>query len=127
MALAILCGWVAQTPSGDWADLRTTALEPRLRSLRFFRWKLRVESRPGPVRDRLDLLDFYRRALALLKVAHVAVLNHALLATGPSLAEGQFNLVIDEAHDLENSATSAATREVSRRATREAVRRALGW
>ena len=113
MALAILCGWVAHTPSGDWADLRTAVLEPRLRPLRFFRWKLRVDVRPGPVRDRLDSLDFYRRALAALKTAHIAVLNHALLATGPDLRKGTFNLVIDEAHDLEDSVTSAATLEVS--------------
>ena len=108
MALAILCGWVAETPSGDWADLRTAAIASRLTQLRFLRWKLRVDRRPGPVWDSLDGLDFYRRALQALKTAHVAVLNHALLATGPDLPDG-FNLVIDEAHDLEDSVTSAAT------------------
>ena len=109
MALAILCGWVAETPSGDWADLRTAAIASRVAQLRFLRWKLRVDSRPGPVRDSLDALDFYRRALQGLRTAHVAVLNHALLATGPDLSQGGFNLVIDEAHDLEDSVTSAAT------------------
>ena len=113
MALGILCGWVAETPSGDWSDLRTAAIAARLTQFRFFRWKLRVNSRPGPVRDRLDSLDFHRRALQALKTAHVAVLNHALLATGPDLEEGRFNLVIDEAHDLEDSVTSAATVAVS--------------
>ena len=75
VALAILCGWVAQTPSGDWADLRTAAVEGHLRSLALFRWKLRVDARPGPSRDRLDEHDFYRRALERLRTAHVAVLN----------------------------------------------------
>ncbi len=112
MALAIICGWAAETPTGDWADLRTTALS-RLGALGFFRWKLRVVSRPGPVRNQLDTLDFYRRALNALKTAHVAVLNHALLASGPDLYPGSFNLVVDEAHDLEDSATTAATREIS--------------
>ena len=112
MALAILCGWVAETPSGDWADLRTRALEDHLTPLRFLRWRLRVDTRPGPVRDRLDALDFYRRASGTLRTAHVAVLNHALLATGPELGEGSFNLIVDEAHGLEDSVTSAATLQV---------------
>ena len=113
MALAILCGWVSETPSGDWADLRTRAIENRLAELRFLRWKLRVDSPPGLVRSPLDKLDFHRRALQNLNTAHVAVLNHALLATGPDLGKGEFNLVIDEAHDLEDSVTSAATVSVS--------------
>ena len=113
MALAILCGWVAQTPSGDWSDLRTAAVEGSLRALRQLRWKLSVDSRPGPVRSRLDELDFYRRALARLNTAHVAVLNHALLAASPALKAGHFNLIVDEAHNLEDSATAATTRELS--------------
>ena len=113
MALAILCGWVAQTPSGDWSDLRTAAVEGSLRALRQLRWKLSVDSQPGPVRSRLDELDFYRRALARLNTAHVAVLNHALLAASPALKAGHFNLIVDEAHNLEDSATAATTRELS--------------
>ena len=113
LSLAILCGWVAETPAGDWADLRTAAVAARLHPLRFFRWKLRVNTRPGLARSPLDALDFHRRALQALRTAHVAVLNHALLATGPELEENSFNLVIDEAHGLEDSATAAATLEVS--------------
>lgn len=112
MALAILCGWVTQTPSGDWADLRTAAIEGRLAPLRFFRWKLRVNDRPGPMRGPLDKLDFYRRARHALRHSHLAILNHALLATDPGLPDG-FNLIVDEAHDLEDSVTSAATRVVT--------------
>ena len=112
MALAILCGWVAQTPSGDWADLRTAAIEGRLAPLGFFRWKLRVNDRPGPMRGPLDKLDFYRRARHALRHSHLAILNHALLATDPGLPDG-FNLIVDEAHDLEDSVTSAATRVVT--------------
>ena len=112
LALAIICGWVAQTPSGDWADLRTTAISDRLAPLRFFRWKLRIVDRPGPVREPLDALDFYRRARRALKQSHVAVLNHALLATNPGFDDG-FNLIVDEAHDLEDSVTSAASQSVS--------------
>ena len=113
LALAILCGWVAQTPSGDWADLRTAAIGDRLPALRFLRWKLRVDSGPGPVRDRLDELDFHRRALDMLRVSHVAVLNHALLAVGPDLGRNEFSLVVDEAHDLEDSVTAAVTAELT--------------
>lgn len=112
LALAIICGWVAQTPSGDWADLRTAAIKGRLAPLRFFRWKLRVADRPGPMRDPLDALDFYRRARNALRRCHVAILNHALLASDPGLGDG-FNLIIDEAHDLEDSVTAAASRRVT--------------
>lgn len=112
LALAIICGWVAQTPSGDWADLRTAAIRDRLAPLRFFRWKLRIVDRPGPVQDPLDVLDFYRRARRALTHSHVAILNHALLATNPGFEDG-FNLIVDEAHDLEDSVTSAASQSVS--------------
>ena len=114
LSLAMISGWVSETPTGDWADLRAAAVAARLRPLRFFRWKLRVNTRPGLILTPLDALDFHRRALQALKTAHVAVLNHALLATGPELEENRFNLVIDEAHGLEDSATAAATLEVSR-------------
>ena len=110
MALAIISGWVAETPTGDWADLRTRALS-HLRPLPFYRWKLRVESLPGA--GPLGRLDFHRRARDALATTHVAVLNHALLATGPELEKRSFNLVIDEAHGLEESVTAAATLEVS--------------
>ena len=113
LALAILSGWVAQTPSGDWADLRTAAVEGHLRALRLLRWRLRVDAQPGPARGRLDELDFYRRAFMRLRSAHVAVLNHALLSGGPAFKEGEFNLIVDEAHNLEDSATTASTRAVS--------------
>ena len=113
LALAVLCGWAAVTPSGDWADLRTAAIEEHIRALRRLRWVLRVDTPPGPARDRLDELDFYRRARARVETAHVAVLNHALLAGSPALETVEFNLIIDEAHNLEDSATTASTRQVS--------------
>ena len=113
MALAILCGWVSQTPTGDWADLRTAAVDSSLPVLEFLRWKLRVDVRPGPPLSRLARRDFYRQALNKLQTAHVAVLNHALLASGSVMPARGFSLLIDEAHDLEDSATAAATREVS--------------
>ena len=113
LALAVLCGWVAVTPSGDWADLRTNAIEGHIRALRRLRWALRVDAPAGPARDRLDELDFYRRARARVETAHVAVLNHALLAGSPALEAVEFNLIVDEAHNLEDSATTASTRQVS--------------
>lgn len=114
LVLAILCGWAAVTPSGDWSDLRTTAIEKRIPILRRLQWLLRVDTPPGPVRSRLDELDFYRRARAGVKSAHVAVLNHALVADNPVLdTVEEFNLIIDEAHNLEDSATGASTRQLS--------------
>ena len=113
LALAVLCGWAAVTPSGDWADLRTAAIDEHIPALRRLRWALRMDAAPGPARDRLDELDFYRRARARVETAHVAVLNHALLAAGPALETVEFNLIVDEAHNLEDSATTASTRQVS--------------
>ena len=113
LVLAVLCGWVAVTPSGDWADLRTGAIEDHLPALRRLRWALRVDDLQGPARDRLDELDFCRRARDRVERAHVAVLNHALLASGPALERVEFTLIVDEAHNLEDSATTAATNQAS--------------
>ena len=116
VALAILCGWVAQTPSGDWADLRTSAVEQPIEAAAGPAGGYALEAPchhpAGSGLRPVGCLDFYRQALARLKTAQVAVLNHALLASGPELAAGRFNLIVDEAHNLEDSATSAVTEEV---------------
>ena len=85
--LAILCGWVAQTRTGDWDDLRTGAIEKRTPELRRTRRLLSVVEGPGgSPRSPLDRRDFYRRARELFPQADVAVLNHALVVTSGRLA-----------------------------------------
>jgi len=114
LALAILCGWVAQTRSGDWDDLRTGAIEKRVPELRRFRRLLSVAEAPGgPPKSPLDHRDFFRRARDLLPDADVAVLNHALLVTWDDWLGYSKHLILDEAHNLEDAATDARSAEVS--------------
>ena len=108
LALAVLCGWVARTRTGDWDDLRAGALHARRRSvLRALRRKLCVDSPLGPRLRPLDSLEFYRRAWEGMRTAHVAVLNHALIAANDEWLDHSGHLVLDEAHNLEDSATDA--------------------
>ena len=114
LALAILCGWVAQTRTGDWDDLRTGAIDRRLPELRRIRRLLSVAESPGgPANSPLDHRDFFRRARDLLPDANVAVLNHALLVTWEEWLHRSKHLILDEAHNLEDAATDALSDEVS--------------
>ena len=113
-ALAMVCGWVAQTPTGDWDDLRAGALEAGRTALNRLRRMLRVEDPSGPAVTRLDELDFHRRARDGLRHAHVAVLNHALVVTDHEWLQHSKHLILDEAHNLEDAATDALSQNVGR-------------
>ena len=114
LVLAILCGWVAQTRTGDWDDLRTGAIEKRIPELRRIRRLLSVAEAPGgPAGSPLEKRDFFRRARDLLPHADVAVLNHALLVTWDDWLHHSKHLILDEAHNLEDAATDALSDEVS--------------
>ena len=114
LVFAILCGWVAQTRTGDWDDLRTGAIEKRIPEVRRIRRLLRVaEARGGPPKLPLDRRDFFRRARDLFPDADVAVLNHALLVTWSDWLHCSKHLILDEAHNLEDSATDALSAAVS--------------
>ena len=114
VALAMVCGWVAKTPTGDWDDLRAGALEASRSALGNLRRRLRMEEPLGPALTRLDELDFHRRARQLLRHAHVAVLNHALVVSDQEWSEHARSLVLDEAHNLEDAATDALSESVGR-------------
>lgn len=113
LALALLVGWVAETPSGDWNDLRAWAVESASPALRMLKWKLRVDAAPGLPTTRLDERDFYRRALEAVDFAQIAVFNHALLVNQSDWIGQVRHLVVDEAHNLEESVTSALSEEVT--------------
>ncbi len=114
LVLAILCGWVAQTRTGDWDDLRTGAIEKRIPELRRIRRLLSVVEAPGgPPKEPLDHRDFFRRARDLFPQADVAVLNHALLVTWDDWSHYSKHLILDEAHNLEDAATDALSADVS--------------
>ena len=113
-ALAMVCGWVAQTPTGDWDDLRAGALDAGRTALNRLRRVLRTEDPPGPAMTRLDELDFHRRARDGLRECHVAVLNHALVVTDHEWSQHSKRLILDEAHNLEDAATDALSQTVGR-------------
>ena len=113
LALAILCGWVSQTPTGDWDDLNAWALGSGFRNVMSrLRFVLSVSERPGPAKTDLDARCFYRRARDGLRHADVAVLNHALVINDDEWRDHAKHLVLDEAHNLEDSATDALTAEI---------------
>ncbi|MDR7516666.1 MAG: RecQ family ATP-dependent DNA helicase [Armatimonadota bacterium] len=113
LALAVISGWAGQTPTGEWDDLPTWYIEQRTPMARL-RWALRVEEPPGVARTPLEHRCFYRRALEHLDAAHVAVLNHAVLVSHQeSWSEIATELILDEAHNFEEAATSALTEEVT--------------
>ena len=113
-ALAMVCGWVAQTPTGDWDDLRAGALDAGRTELNRFRRLLQTQDPPGPALTRLDELDFHRRARDGLRDCHVAVLNHALVVSDHEWFQHSKRLILDEAHNLEDAATDALSQTVGR-------------
>lgn len=114
LALAVLTGWAAKTPTGDWEDLPAWAIEDRTPLARL-RWALRVTEPPGVAFTTLQALCFYRRALLGLHHAHLAVLNHAVLLSTSHAREVTTELIIDEAHNFEEAATNAFTKELTLR------------
>ena len=113
-ALAMVCGWVAQTPTGDWDDLRAGALDAGRIALGRLRRALQTQHPPGPALTRLDELDFHRRARDGLRDCHLAVLNHALVVSDHEWTHHSKRLILDEAHNLEDAATDALSQAVGR-------------
>lgn len=112
LGLAVIVGWVASTPTGDWDDLDAWILDTRIPGFASLRWRLSVESDPGIATSELDERCFHRRAIEGLELADIAVLNHAVLLSRSDVAEAVDQLIVDEAHNLEESATNALTEQV---------------
>ena len=113
LVLALLAGWAAETPTGDWEDLRAFAIEGTVPEWEILRWKLRTEEQADQS-SQLGRLDFYRRACDRVATSHVAVVNHALVIMSKAM-EPVRGLIVDEAHNLEDSVTSALTEQVTGR------------
>ena len=113
LALAFFTGWAAETPTGDWGDLRAFSLEKTVPEAAALRWKLRT-SEQSERETKLGRLDFHGRACDRVASSHVAVVNHALVMMSRALGPVR-NLIVDEAHNLEDSATAALTEEVAGR------------
>ena len=112
--LARIAVWASFTVTGDRAELNLTAEQER----RFHHLSAANSRCSG------RLCRWYRNDecfLSLLRqrarTAHIAITNHALLVAErdkKDLLPKAWSLVIDEAHELENAATSLLTDEMSR-------------
>ena len=115
LALAIITAWAAQTPTGQWDDLEVWAIEHRNPRVDALRWRLRVTQPPEPPAHELDRRCFYRLALDRLEGGEIIVMNHALLVRRDDWHTISKDLVLDEAHNLEDAATGALTEELTSR------------
>jgi ATP-dependent DNA helicase DinG len=116
LALAIIVGWVSQTPTGDWDDLRTWAIERNSPALTTYKSLLRVDESEGVATTKLERAGFHRRAVLRMEDADLAILNHAVLIRRKGwLEQPEENrvLIIDEAHNLEESATAALSESLT--------------
>lgn len=114
LALAVVVGWAAQTPTGDWDDLRAWQLRGRVPAFDDLSRRLSLHESPSLfAQTGLDRRCFYRRARQGVEHAHVVVANHAVLVSHPDLVSDGGRVVIDEAHNLEEAATGALSQEVT--------------
>lgn len=116
LALAVIVGWVSQTPTGDWDDLRTWAIERNSVAIAKYKSLLRVDESEGVATTNLERASFHRRAILRMEDADLAILNHAVLIRRKGwLEQPEENrvLVIDEAHNLEESATGALSESLA--------------
>ncbi len=110
--LAAIVGWVSQTPTGDWEDLTDWLLRERSEGFPALRWRVSCGDSIGVPITRLEQICFHRRARAAISQADITVLNHAVLLSARTVAGEITHLVCDEAHNLEDSATSAFSESV---------------
>jgi ATP-dependent DNA helicase RecQ len=113
LALAVVVGWAAVTPTGDWDDLNAWYVERSSPALTRLRSLLCVEEDESVARTPLQRRCFHRRALAAFDRVDLAVMNHAVLVRRRDWLEDGHALVLDEAHNLEEAATGALTEEVT--------------
>ena len=96
LALAVVMGWVAETPTGEWDDLRDGWLRRHSPVMYRLRSRLSMTESPGRARGDLDKRCFFLRALKRLSEAQIVVANHSLMlvrdqmtAEIPSLGGGR--------------------------------------
>ncbi len=109
LVLSVIVRWAACTPTGDWSDLRIWSIEARTTEVIRWRWRLSLEERIDPWHDLSDRC-LYERSLTRAGLSHVVVLNHAVAVSRQDWFEPEHTcLVVDESHNLEESATGALT------------------
>ena len=115
LALAVVVGWAAETPTGEWDDLRDGWLRRHNPTMYRLRSRLSMTESPGRARGDLERRCFFRRALKRLSEAQIVVANHALMLVRDQMTAESPHLVVDEAHELESAARSAFTGTVGER------------
>jgi ATP-dependent DNA helicase RecQ len=113
LALIYLLRYAEESADGD---LQNTSywLQNRFPILGYLKHQLASERETcGQVCDYFAYC-FYPRALALANQADLLIVNHALLLTRKWDEDYLFNLILDEAHNLEDVATNTLTEEASR-------------
>lgn len=113
LALLYLLRFAEDTPDGD---LQNTSfwMQKRFPILEYLKSRLRSERETcGSVCDYYHYC-FHPRAKALADKADLLVVNHTLLLTRRWDENRTLNLVLDEAHNLEEAATNTFTEEASR-------------
>ncbi|MGQ9714594.1 MAG: RecQ family ATP-dependent DNA helicase [Anaerolineae bacterium] len=113
LALLYLLRYAEESPDGDLEGV-SFWLQQRLPILRFLRGEVASERWSCSPACQYYRFCFHARAKALSDTTDLVLVNHALLLTR-EWAEGRLGfLILDEAHHLEDAATSALTLEASR-------------
>ena len=117
-ALAVVVGWAAETPNGEWDDLRDRWLRNQNPTMYRLRSRLSMTETPGGARNDLEKRCFFRNALKRLSEAQIVVANHSLMLLRDQMTADCPRLIVDEAHEMEAAARSAFTGTVSERELR---------
>ena len=115
LALAVVVGWAAETPTGEWDDLRDGWLRRHNPAMYRLRSRLSMTESPARARGDLERRCFFVRALKRLSQAQIVVANHSLMLVRDQMTADCPRLIVDEAHELESAARSAFTGKVSER------------
>ncbi len=115
LALAVVVGWAAETPTGEWDDLRYGWLRRHNPAMYRLRSRLSMTETPPGARNDLERRCFFVRALKRLSQARIVVANHSLMLLRDQMTADSPHLIVDEAHELESAARSAFTGTVSDR------------
>ena len=113
LMLLYLLRFAEESPDGD---LQSTSywLQRRFPVLEYLKSRVRDRKEGGTGSCHYHRYCFHPRAKALAESADLLIINHALLLT-KRWPEGRgLSLVLDEAHNLEDVATSALTEEAGR-------------
>jgi ATP-dependent DNA helicase RecQ len=112
LALLYLLRFAEESPDGD---LQNTSfwLQKRFPILGYLKTQLHSEQETCGTACHYFSYCFHPRAKALADTADLLIVNHTLLLVRRWAEDRLFNLVLDEAHNLEEAGTNTFTEEVS--------------